>query len=78
MIKKILLAVTALLTSIYIGFWATAPLSVDPAQYQILADKYDVHIVRDKYAHHIYQQVFDIWFSLWMCGMWWTLAMRAA
>jgi len=50
MIKKILLAVIALLTSIYIGFWTTAPSSVDPAQYQILADKYDVHIVRDKYA----------------------------
>jgi acyl-homoserine-lactone acylase len=50
MSKKILLAVIALLTSIYIGFWATAPRSVDPAQYQILADKYDVHIVRDKYA----------------------------
>jgi acyl-homoserine-lactone acylase len=48
--KKILLAVIAILASIYIGFWATAPRSVDPAQYQILADKYDVHIVRDKYA----------------------------
>jgi acyl-homoserine-lactone acylase len=48
--KKILIAVAALLLSIYIGFWATAPSSLDPAQYQILADKYSVHIVRDKYA----------------------------
>jgi penicillin amidase/acyl-homoserine-lactone acylase len=48
--KKILIAVAALLASIYIGFWATAPSSSDPAQYQILADKYAVHIVRDKYA----------------------------
>jgi penicillin amidase/acyl-homoserine-lactone acylase len=48
--KKILVAVTALLALIFIGFWATAPRSVDPAQYQILADKYEVRIVRDKYA----------------------------
>ena len=48
--KKILIAVFALLGTIYIGFWATAPSSVDTSQYQILADKYDVHIVRDKYA----------------------------
>lgn len=48
--KKILIAVTALLASIYIGFWATAPRSVDPQQYQMLADKYQVRIVRDKYA----------------------------
>ena len=48
--KKILIAIAALLASIYIGFWATAPSSLDPAQYQILADKYAVHIVRDKYA----------------------------
>lgn len=50
MSKKILIAVIALLASIYIGFWATAPSQVDPSQYQILADKYDVRIVRDKYA----------------------------
>jgi acyl-homoserine-lactone acylase len=50
MSKKILLAVIAILASIYIGFWATAPRSLDPVQYQMLADKYDVHIVRDKFA----------------------------
>ncbi len=48
--KKILIAVIGLLASIYIGFWVTAPGQVDPAQYQILADKYDVRIVRDKYG----------------------------
>jgi penicillin amidase/acyl-homoserine-lactone acylase len=48
--KKILIAVTALLASIYIGFWASAPSSIDPQQYQMLADKYQVRIVRDKYA----------------------------
>jgi acyl-homoserine-lactone acylase len=48
--KKILIAVTVLLASIYIVFWATAPRSVDAAQYQILGDKYAVRIVRDKYA----------------------------
>jgi len=48
--KKILIAVTVLVASIYIGFWATAPRAVDAAQYQILADKYAVRIVRDKYG----------------------------
>jgi acyl-homoserine-lactone acylase len=48
--KKILIAFVALLASIYIGFWATAPGHVDPAQYKKLSDKYDVHILRDKYG----------------------------
>ncbi|WP_339725893.1 penicillin acylase family protein [uncultured Paraglaciecola sp.] len=50
MAKKILVIVTTLLTFIFIGFWITAPQSEDPAQYKILADKYQVQIVRDKYA----------------------------
>jgi penicillin amidase/acyl-homoserine-lactone acylase len=50
MIKNILIVVATLLALIYIGFWASAPSQEDPAQYQILADKYDVRIVRDKYA----------------------------
>ncbi|WP_299077455.1 penicillin acylase family protein [uncultured Paraglaciecola sp.] len=48
--KKILVAVLAILAVIYIGFWVTAPSSVDASQYQALVDKYDVQIVRDKYA----------------------------
>jgi acyl-homoserine-lactone acylase len=43
-------AAIVLIASIYIGFWATAPSQVDPAQYQILAYNYNVHIVRDKYG----------------------------
>ena len=55
MSKKRLIAVIAfwiqlISVSVYIGFWATAPSSMDPAQYHVLADKYAVHIVRDKYA----------------------------
>lgn len=48
--KKVLIAVIAIFATIYIGFWATAPNSEDPAQYKILPDKYKVRIVRDKYA----------------------------
>lgn len=48
--KKILVSFVVLFASIYFVFWATAPRSEDPAQYQILVDKYNVNIVRDKYA----------------------------
>lgn len=49
-IRKILITVVALLALIFVGFWATAPRPIDPAQYQVLADNYDVNIVRDKYG----------------------------
>jgi acyl-homoserine-lactone acylase len=48
--KKISIIIAVLLVSIYLGFWASAPRPVDPAQYHVLADKYDVRIVRDKYG----------------------------
>jgi penicillin amidase/acyl-homoserine-lactone acylase len=48
--KKILISVVVLLVSTYIGFWVTAPSPVEPGQYQMLADNYDVRIVRDKYG----------------------------
>jgi penicillin amidase/acyl-homoserine-lactone acylase len=50
MVKKIAVIVTLLLSFIYFGFWVSAPQSLDPQQYRILADKYDVRIVRDKYG----------------------------
>ncbi|MFT4940643.1 MAG: acyl-homoserine-lactone acylase [Paraglaciecola sp.] len=48
--KTIPISVAVLLASVYLGFWASAPRAVDPAQYQVLANKYDVRIVRDKYG----------------------------
>jgi penicillin amidase/acyl-homoserine-lactone acylase len=50
MLKKTSISIAALLALVYLGFWATAARSVDPAQYQVLADKYDVRIVRDKFG----------------------------
>jgi acyl-homoserine-lactone acylase len=50
MAKKISISIAVLLVSIYLGFWVSAPKSVDPAQYNVLADKYKVRIVRDKYG----------------------------
>ena len=48
--KKISISVAVLLALIYLGFWASAARPVDPAQYYVLAEKYDVRIVRDKYG----------------------------
>lgn len=50
MVKKIALSVAVFLGAVYLGFWVTAPQSLDPAQFQVLVDKYEVRIVRDKYG----------------------------
>jgi len=53
--KKILVSIIGVFVVAYVGFWITAPRSVDPAQYQGLVDKYDVRIVRDAYhVPHIF------------------------
>ena len=55
MIKRILLALAALLVIAYIGFWVTAPSAIDASQYQNLVDNYQVRIIRDKFGvPHIY------------------------